>query len=280
MTYQSGLVKATPPGKAWIGKLKTVALDLLFPPHCAACQRLGAWLCSDCIDAIETIVPPVCPRCGLPQASPEAGDTGGQLCHRCQASPIHLDGLRAYAIHDGPLRKAIHRFKYEDLRGLAGLLGQLMADAWVRLAPHDLELDAIVPVPLHRSRQRQRGYNQAALLARELGHCLQLPVVEDAVVRSKATLPQVDLNARARRANVQDAFRCEGNSLSGNRVLLVDDVCTSGATLESACLALRGAGVSSVWACTLARARPDMGAANPLGDRDKSLYKESGKWNC
>ena len=260
MTHQSGLAKASPPGLAWIGELKTVALDLLFPPHCAACQRLGAWLCTDCLNEIEAIELPVCQYCGRPRA----GDSRAAVCGRCQVSPIQLDGLRAYAIHGGPLREAIHQFKYEDLRGLAGLLGQLMADGWSRLAPRDLELDAIVPVPLHRNRQRQRGYNQAALLARELGHCLQLPIVEDAVVRSRATAPQVDLNARARRENVRDAFRCEGNGLSGKRILLVDDVCTSGATLESACLALRGAGVSSVWACTLTRARPDAGATHPL----------------
>lgn len=266
MTQQSGLAKATPPGVAWIGLLKTVALDLLFPPHCAACQRLGAWLCTDCLNEIEAIEPPVCQYCGLPQAHPQASGSHAAVCVRCQISPIQLDGLRAYAIHSGPLRKAIHQFKYEDLRGLAGLLGQLMADGWNRLAPHDLEFDLIVPVPLHRNRQRQRGYNQAALLARELGHCLQLPVVEDAVVRSRATAPQVDLNAQARRANVRNAFECNGKDLLGKRVLLVDDVCTSGATLESACLALRGAGASSVWACTLTRARPDTGATHPLED--------------
>jgi ComF family protein len=220
---------------------------------------LGAWLCADCLDAIEAIVPPVCQHCGLPLSDSQI-DRRATVCPRCQISPIQLDGLRAYAFHGGPLRKAIHQFKYEDLRGLASLLGQLMADGWNRLAPRDVSLDAIVPVPLHRSRQRERGYNQSALLARELGHCLQLPVIEDAVVRSRATAPQVDLGAQARRANVRNAFRCQGNNLAGKRVLLVDDVCTSGATLESTCLALRGAGVSSVWACTLVRARPDMGA--------------------
>jgi len=262
VTQQPGLAKGSPPIPAWIGKVKTVALDLLFPPHCAACQRFGAWLCTDCLDGIETIEPPVCQLCGLPQPG------GGQaaVCGRCQVSPPQLDGLRSYAIHGGPLRKAIHQFKYEDLRGLAGLLGGLMADGWSRLAPVDLELDAIVPVPLHRSRQRQRGYNQSALLARELGARLELPVAEGAVVRSKATVPQVDLNADARRANVRDAFVCGGNDLADKRVLLVDDVCTSGATLESACLALRGAGVRSVWACTLTRARPDTGAFGPPGD--------------
>jgi ComF family protein len=262
VTHQSGLAESTTSRQAWLGKLKTVALDLLFPPYCAACQRLGAWLCTDCLNEIEAIEPPVCQLCGLPQP----GDNRAALCGRCQVSPLQLDGLRAYAFHGGPLRKAIHQFKYEDLRGLAGQLGQLMADGWNRLAPHGLELEAIVPVPLHRSRQRERGYNQAALLARELGACLPLPVIEDALIRSRATAPQVDLSAEARRANVRGAFECKGDGLSGMRVLLVDDVCTSGATLESACLALQGVGVSTVWACTLTRAKPDTGATRPLED--------------
>ena len=262
MTHQSGLVATATSREAWLGKLKTFALDLLFPPHCAACQRLGAWLCVDCLDAIEAIEPPVCQHCGLPLTGSQH-DKRRALCARCQVSPIQLNGLRAYAFHGGPLREAIHQFKYQDLRGLAPLLGHLMAEGWKRLAPSDLALDAIVPVPLHRSRQRERGYNQATLLARELGHCLQLPVIEDAVVRSRATAPQVDLGAQARRANVRNAFRCQGNDLAGHSVLLVDDVCTSGATLESTCLALQGAGVSSVWACTLVRARPDTGAPPP-----------------
>lgn len=259
MTNQTGLAQAITPHGAWFDRFKTIALDLLFPPHCAACQRFGAWLCADCLGEIEKIEPPVCRHCGLPQA----GDGGVVVCNRCQASPLQLDGLRSYAIHSGPLRKAIHQFKYEDLRALASLLGQLMADGWRRLAPPDLELDAVAPVPLHRNRQRQRGFNQAALLARELGACLQLPVVEDALVRSRATAPQVDLNVEERRTNVHGAFQCRGNSLSGVRVLLVDDVCTSGATLESACLALRSAGATAVWACTLTRARPDAGADRP-----------------
>lgn len=260
--HYSGLAESTPPGQAWIGKLKAVALDLLFPPHCVACQRLGGWLCAACLDKIEAIEPPVCQVCGLPGE----GASQAKVCARCQSSPSQLDGIRSYAIHDGPLRDAIHQFKYEDLRGLAGFLGKLLVDGWHRLAPPDLGLDAIVPVPLHRRRQRQRGYNQAALLAREFGAGLRLPVLEDAVIRSRATAPQVHLNAQSRRANVQDAFQCKGTGLYGKRVLLVDDVCTSGATLESVCLAVRDAGVSSVWAYTLTRARPDTGSTHPQGE--------------
>ena len=253
MTHHSDLAASSSPHQAWIGQLKTVALDLLFPPHCAVCERLGSWLCADCMDKIEPIEPPVCQICGLPWA----GADKAAICSRCQSSPPQFDGLRAYAIHDGPLRKAIHQFKYEDLRALVGPLGRLMADGWKRLAPPELELDAIAPVPLHRSRQRQRGYNQAAMLAEELGAHLQLPVLNDSVVRTRHTAPQVGLSAEARHANVRDAFQCIRRDLTGKRLMLVDDVCTSGATLESACLALRGAGATSVWACTLTRAKPD-----------------------
>jgi ComF family protein len=154
------------------------------------------------------------------------------------------------------VRQAIHQFKYNDLRSLAGPLGRLMSEGWVALTPRDLSIDAIVPVPLHPTRQRQRGYNQATLLATEVGAHLQHPVIQDILVRTKATAPQVDLGADERLANVRDAFRCTGNGLFGKHVMLIDDVCTTGSTLESACAALREAGTLSVWAYTLARARP------------------------
>jgi competence protein ComFC len=170
--------------------------------------------------------------------------------------PKYLDRLLAYAFHCGPLRTAIHQFKYEDLRCLAGPLGVLMAEGWSKLAAGDWEPDVIVPIPLHPKRQRQRGYNQATLLARELGCRLGHPIHEDTLIRTKATAPQVDLNAQERRDNVRDAFACRNDDLAGKRVMLVDDVCTTGATLESAAEALRSIGAKSIWAYSLARAKP------------------------
>lgn len=240
----------------WLDKVKSAVIDLLFPPHCVACRRLGAWLCADCIDGIETIHPPTCHRCGLPLNDSQPPGTGTPVCRNCQETPPQLDGLLVYAYHSEPLREAIHQFKYQDLQSLAGPLGRLMGEGWTTLSPGNLEIDAIVPVPLHPTRLRHRGYNQAALLARELGAHLQRPVVEETLVRVKATAPQVELGAEERRANVHNAFRCKDSSLAGKRVLLVDDVCTTGSTLDSACLALRGAGTLSVWAYTLARAKP------------------------
>lgn len=257
MTIQtsSGFVQSASPSAAWLERAKTAIIDLLFPPHCVACRRPNAWLCADCLQAIEIIQPPVCQRCGLPLGEVQRADPSGSTCKKCQKAPLQVDGLLAYGFHGGPLRQAIREFKYADLRSLAGPLGQLMAEGWMTLAPQDLQPDVIVPVPLHPSRQRQRGYNQAALLAQELGSSLRRPVIEDVLVRIKATAPQVDLDAQERRVNVRNAFRCTDTSLSGKHVLLIDDVCTTGATLESACVALRETGTLSIWAFTLARAR-------------------------
>ena len=235
----------------WLDK----ALDLLFPPRCVACNRLGEWLCAECRGEIEIIPSPTCRFCALPLPAPAAeGDGPADVCPRCRSRQHVLDGLAAYAFHNGPLRRAVHELKYSGLRSLARPLGRLMADRWPQLRPADQPFDVIVPVPLHRRRERERGYNQAALLARELGRRLQLPVVEHVLIRSRATARQTDLDAAQRRANVQGAFACRSDGLSGRAILLIDDVCTTGSTLEAAASALRAAGVAAVWGYTLTRA--------------------------
>jgi ComF family protein len=155
------------------------------------------------------------------------------------------------AYFGGPLRTVIHRFKYQDLRVLADLLGQLMAETWRQVGvPGDL----IVPVPLHPARLRHRGFNQSALLAHELGRHVQLPVADDAMQRTRNTAPQTSLGGEARRANVHRAFYAQPARLGGCRVVLVDDVLTSGATMEACASALRHAGARGVHGFTLARA--------------------------
>jgi len=156
------------------------------------------------------------------------------------------------AYFDGTLREAIHRFKYSNLQDLATPLGKLMSDYWEK---SPLPAEIIVPVPLHPDRLRERGYNQATLLARELGKSIGLPIEKSSLARVRATLPQVELGAQERKENVRDAFRCANAELKDKRVLLIDDVCTTGATLEACSIALRQVGARSVWAFTLARAR-------------------------
>ncbi len=218
--------------------------DLFFPPRCLVCGRVDTWLCTKCTDRLPYLVEPICPRCGRPVE--KVG-----LCPRCRKSPFRLDGIRSVFLFDGPLRTGIHYFKYRHGLGLAGPLGGLVAQYW---REHPLPADLIVPVPLHRARLRRRGYNQAALLAYELGRQTGLPVDEQALIRTRHTRSQMQLDAKERRTNVAGAFLSPDGRVRERNVLLVDDVMTTGATLEACGDALRAQGALTVWALTLARA--------------------------
>jgi len=222
-------------------------LDLFFPPRCVGCELEGHHLCPTCLAAVARVKPPWCALCGRPLSRP-----GFHLCPQCLHSPLLIDGIRSVAFFDGVLREAVHHFKYGGLTVLGEPLGELAAEGWRSLR---LPGDVIVPVPLHARRVRERGYNQSALLARELGRRVNLPVLENSLIRTRETAPQVDLNAQQRHANVADAFECVTGEICGHGVLLVDDVCTTGATLNACAEALRKQEPRSIWALTLARAR-------------------------
>jgi ComF family protein len=157
-------------------------------------------------------------------------------------------------LFEGGVRQSIHRLKYHGRHSLVVTLAQSMADFW-RANP--MPADLLMPVPLHPVRQRERGYNQSDLLARELGDMIGLPVVTKGFRRVRRTQPQVGLDSADRRENVKGAFvyqsRGEG-TLCGQRILVIDDVCTTGLTLEACSIALKSAGASAVWGFTLARA--------------------------
>jgi ComF family protein len=228
----------------WRG-LRSQFLDVLLPPRCVGCGRVGVWLCTQCLSQISLVEPPFCARCG------DAVVADG-LCARCRTSPLQIECIRSVAYFEGVLREAVHRLKYRGVTALADPLGGLMAGCWTQ---HPMPADVVVPVPLHAARLRERGYNQAALLAREVARRVGLAVDEKTLVRRRATIPQVELSASQRKENVRNAFLCCGNSLSGKQVLLVDDVCTTGATLEACAVALYEGGARGVRALTLARAR-------------------------
>lgn len=206
---------------------------------------MGAWLCAECISRFPRVELPICPRCGDAAVADE-------LCPRCRNSPLQIESIRSVVYFEGVLRDAIHDLKYRGRTVLAEPLGDLMAIYWLH---HGRPVDVVVPVPLHPTRLRERGYNQASLLARYMGRRIGLAVNDCVLMRHRATLPQVELDSSQRRENVYAAFSCSGDALAGTRVLLVDDVCTTGATLESCAVALREGGVRSVYALTLARPR-------------------------
>ncbi len=232
-------------------------LDLLFPPHCAGCGQWGALLCARCEAAIAFISPPVCPLCGRPEPT-------ASRCFLCRREPPPLAAIRSAALFEGPVRQAIYQLKYRGRRELARPLGMLMAKAWpARL----FEADCLIPVPLHPERERERGFNQAHLLAEVLSVQVGLPMLPGALRRVRPTRPQVQLEAAARRENVRGAFAPGDLPLRGRRPVLVDDVCTTTATLGACAEALRRAGVERVWAFTLARAPWDPARPRALPDR-------------
>lgn len=232
---------------AWFARsasaLRQALLDLLFPPRCVVCRRVGEWFCSACRQAIEKILPPICNRCGRPLRHPE--------CPYCQKLPLQIDGTRATAFFEGSLRTAIHAFKYSHRIELANPLGEMLSDY---VALHPFPVDALIPVPLHAERERARGYNQSKLLAQVLGQQRQLPVWDDVLTRSRHTRPQVELDAVDRRENVHNAFIAT-QRVMGAQILLIDDVCTTGATMDACGIALKERGAKSVWGLAIARTR-------------------------
>ena len=228
-----------------LSTLGRVALDLLFPPRCALCGRHGVALCEECVDALPRADPPRCPCCWSPQRS-------RWVCRPCAEQPLALEGLRSpYVFREGT-RELIHALKYSHYSALASPMGELMA-RYLRSAA--LPVEVLVPVPLHPRRQRVRGYNQSTLLAREVSRRLGLPLASEALVRSRDTPPQAKaVEAGARRHNVAGAFDCPPGIAAGRSVLLVDDVTTTGATLDACARALLAeGGASGVWALTFAR---------------------------
>lgn len=228
-----------------LNKLKGTALDLLFPRWCVGCGREGDFLCPSCLKSLPSrIVPPLCPRCGLPQSQ-------ANLCPNCAGWQAEIDGIRSPFRFDGVIRQAIHELKYKNLRAVAALFARLLNDY---LTANPLPGEVLVAVPLHSKRLRERGYNQSHLLARELAKLSRLPLVDNCLIRERHSPPQArTANVEERRTNVADAFSCRDLRLKGKPVLLIDDVSTSGATLDGCARALKKAGATSVWGLVLAR---------------------------
>jgi len=227
-----------------VAKLGGMALNLLFPQWCIGCGREGDVICYSCRSSLPRVMPPLCPRCGRPQPS-------GILCPSCVSWQAEIDGIRSPFRFDGVMRQAVYQLKYRNLRALAAPLAQLLNDY---LITNPVPGEVLVPVPLHRKRLRERGYNQSSLLARKLGKLINLPVVDDCLIRQRSAPPQARTSSvEERQRNVADAFACCNQRLRDKQVLLIDDVSTSGATLDACAAALKAAGATSVWGLALAR---------------------------
>ena len=227
------------------GSAVSTSVDLLFPKRCVGCDVEGAFLCGECNDGLPPLEPPYCFICSQP------GDLMMRLCRRCWERPLQIDSIRSPYRFEGAIRNAVHSLKYRNLRAMAPVLAGLLADFVVS---QSIEADLLVPVPLHPKRERSRGYNQSLLLARETGALFNMEASSDALRRVQNTPSQASVPSEDERwANVTNAFQASPDLVGGKRVVILDDVCTTGATQEACSLALKTAGAASAHGLTLAR---------------------------
>lgn len=229
-----------------VSRLKGWLLDLVFPLTCAGCGSEGVLLCGECREGLERR-PPSCFGCNLRNFT-------GILCARCRRAMPLRRFLAPFSYRDPAVRALIHRWKYGGLRDVAKLLAE---EAAAHLAAYRIRFPRgtlLVPIPLHPTRERQRGFNQSRLLAQELSRRLDLAVAEP-LTRTRATDQQTDMKSYdQRRENMAGAFAIRDPEATRNRrVILVDDVSTSGATLAEAAGVLRRAGCRTVWAIVVAQ---------------------------
>jgi len=231
-------------------------VDILFPPLCHLCKTFIAdagdiHLCPGCREKIITLGSPLCPVCGVPFATENGID---HHCGPCRAHPPAYVAARAAVVFSGPVQELIHRFKYGHKVHLCRPLGLLTARQLAGFAA-GAAADLVMPVPLHKKRLRWRGYNQASLLAGSLAKQWRLPLVRQNLRRVRWTEPQINLAAGERELNVRGAFAVSNrDAVAGKRIILVDDVFTTGSTVAECARTLKRAGAEAVFIVTVARA--------------------------
>ncbi len=234
-------------------------LDLLFPPQegCGFCNSSGrinpkTGMCLSCEGKLEFIRPPYCRKCG--RQFPAACSL--PVCPECAGQSYAFDLARAVCIYSGVIHDAVHRFKFRHCRKDAQWLGKLILNG-MRNYPEILGFDAVVPVPLHKERLLERGYNQAELLGRIIADDYRKPLLSSCLLRTRPTSHQSFLSRQERHVNVKDAFAAEKNRMSlaqleNRKLLLIDDVFTTGSTTDECAKALVNAGAAKVFVLTLA----------------------------
>jgi len=221
------------------------AIDWIYPPRCAGCSAPGFRFCASCASRVKTIDQgKVCPLCGVPQPTSE-------VCPECRSYTPAFTAVRSWGLYEGTLREAIHHLKYRSDLGVSEELARPLSALIKALG---WQVDLIAPVPLSQKRLRSRGYNQASMLARWVAMTNGIPFHPAALDRSKDTISQVGLSGEERRKNVIGAFTASKAAVSGKSILIIDDVTTTGATMQACSLALREGGADRIYGLTLARA--------------------------
>jgi len=219
------------------------AIDWLFPPHCLGCGIEGEVICPECYSTIKRVPTNVCPYCNA-----YIGKSG--KCPNCMNKKPAYAQFRAFAYYTGVIREAVHQLKYQNDIGIPRILASYLLKI---VQTENWELDLVIPIPLSGTKQEQRGYNQAERLARPLAEVLKKPLSTEGLRRIRENTSQVDLDVRSRRENVRGVFKAEPSIVRGKNILLIDDVFTTGATLESASQALRDANSGLIYAVTVGK---------------------------
>ncbi len=223
-------------------------IDYLFPPICPVCNEIVSGgkdgICPACEMRLPYIGSSYCMKCGKPVEEDE------EFCLDCLKCTHEYDEGRAALVYDELTSKSIYRFKYNNKREFAKVYGRIIED---RLGSKikSWNADVMIPVPVHKSKMKKRGYNQAELIADELSKRLKIPVCSDLVVRNTATAVQKELSAKARQNNLKKAFNVTRNDVKYKTVLIVDDIYTTGATVDAMARCLKGVGIQNVYFVSL-----------------------------
>jgi len=262
-------VPARPRG--WLGHAAAALASVLLPAGCRICDQLMPHasrvpICDECLASFEPLPRKVCESCGSPQRAFNIQEDSRYLCPACQNKTYAFHRARSFAFYDRAMVRAILLLKFERMEPLAAWFAARLAEK-VAQEGELLRADVIVPVPLHRLRQKERGYNQADLIARALAKRLRLPREPVLLMRTRPRPDKRVLSLEERWASVRGAFATRpGSQVDNRRVLLVDDVMTTGATLDACSRALREAGAKTVLGLTVARALRDSWAGT--GEED------------
>jgi ComF family protein len=251
-------------GWGWLAEISDALVSVVFPSACRICERLltsasRVPICQECLSSFKGVPSVICEVCGRPLPALERKEGVPLLCPACQNRTYAFDRARSFAVYEDAVVRAILLLKFEQIEPLGAWFSERLAEM-VSADAILLSADVVVPVPLHHERERERGYNQAALLSEPLARRLRLPHKAVLLMRTRARPDKQMLSLEERWESVRGAFATRpGSQVDNLRVLLVDDVLTTGATLDACARALRDAGAKSVIGLTVARA-----VRNPL----------------
>lgn len=217
-------------------------IDFIFPPTCAGCGKIGEMMCSDCFNQIKKI---------------DTQDQNNQLTQDSHLSDFinfqHLNALYSFSYYSPPISSAIKKLKYKRDIGISNLLAKFLVELYNK---NKMDIDMVIPVPLNKNKIKERGFNQSFFLALPFSMTIQKPINKQSLRRLKETRSQVGLNRQERFSNVSDAFKADPNQVQDKIILLIDDVATTGATMEACASALKSAGAKDIVGLTVARAFP------------------------